>query len=160
MVLSKGSQAPDFTLFSHKTEPFHLATACNDKSVLLLFFPAAFTGVCTTELNAVNNDLESYGKNTVVVGISTDSPFCLAEFGKINGLTIDLLSDHDALVSAAYGTKYDHDFTGMNLDRISKRSAFVVDREGIIRYAEVLENAGEMPDLEAIVGVLASLNDE
>ena len=124
---------------------------------MLLFFPAAFSGVCTTELNEVNNALASYGADTTVVGISTDAPFSLAEFRKANGLSFNLLSDHEANVCRLYGTKYDRDFTPMKLDRISKRSAFVVDREGAVRYAEVLESAGNMPDLARIRELASSL---
>ena len=149
-----GNSAPDFELYSDKTELFKLSDQ-QGNHVVLLFFPGAFTGVCTNELNMVNNDLESYG-GARVVGISTDSPFALAEFSKVNSLTFDLLSDHNATVSAAYGSKYDNDFTGMNLDRISRRSAFVVDPAGNVVYEEVLESAGDLPDLDAVKAALSS----
>ena len=94
---------------------------------MLLFFPGAFTSVCTTELNTVGNDYARYtGPRRQVVGISTDSPFALAEFKKVNGFPFRLLSDHDGDVSAAYGAKYDRDFSPMKLDRIARRAAFVV----------------------------------
>jgi len=157
MKPKKGQPAPDIDLFDDERNAFSLASARGKKNVLLLFFPMAFAGVCTTELNTVSNELEAYGTDTLVVGISTDSPFTLAEFKKVNGFRFQLLSDHDATVCEAYGTKYDHDFTPMKLDRVSKRSAFVVDKNGIIQYAEVLESAGNLPDLEAIKKVLASL---
>jgi peroxiredoxin len=85
-----------------------------------------------------------------VVGISTDSPFALSVFREQEGFDFPLLSDHDAEVAARYGSKYDQNFAGMNLDRVAKRSAFVVDQEGIIQYAEVLENAGKQPDFTSI----------
>jgi peroxiredoxin len=157
MMLSQGDRAPEISLFNDEYELFTLSDQLNRSNVLLLFFPGAFTGVCTTELNTVSNDLESYGKDTLVLGISTDSPFSLAEFKKVNGFRFSLLSDHNAEASPAYGCKYDHDFTAMRLDRISRRSAFVVDRYGVIRYAEVLENAGNIPDLEAIKNILSNL---
>lgn len=149
-----GDRAPDFTLYSHAKNAFHLGS--QDTPVVLLFFPGAFTGVCTTELNHVSNDLESYAPATVV-GISTDSPFALAAYAEQQGFRMPLLSDHDASVSAVYGSKYNKDFTPMKLDRIAKRSAFVIDAGGVIRYAEVLENAGEIPDLDAVKNVLAAL---
>ena len=154
--MKAGEKAPLFKLFSDKTEPFDLSDYQGSKPVLLLFFPGAFTGVCTTELNMVSKDLEAYsGAN--IVGISTDSPFSLSAFSQVTGFEFDLLSDHNADVSAAYDSKYDHDFTPMKLDRISRRSAFVIDTDGIIQYAEILENAGEMPDLEAIKATLSNL---
>ncbi|MEZ4698693.1 MAG: redoxin domain-containing protein [Rhodothermales bacterium] len=150
MSIRVGQPAPEIALYDDKKELFKLSSFKGSKNVILLFYPGAFTSVCTTELNTVNNDLAAYGADTVVVGISTDSPFAQAEFKKVNGLTFPLLSDHDAVASAAYGAKYDHNFTPMKLDRIAKRSAFVVAKDGTIAYAEVLENAGEMPDLDAV----------
>jgi len=157
MSLQKGQTAPRFQLFDDEKNAFSLEDARGKEKVLLLFFPMAFTGVCTTELNSVSNELAAYGADTRVAGISTDSPFTLAEFKKVNGFQFPLLSDHNAVVCAAYGAKYDGDFTPMNLDRVSKRSAFVIDKEGIIQYAEVLENAGNLPDLEKIKEVLAAI---
>jgi len=152
--MNVGDLAPDFTLYSNNNTAFHLAS--QEQPVVLLFFPGAYTSVCTTELNEVSNDLPAYGRATVV-GISTDSPFALAAYAKENAFAFELLSDHDADVSAAYGSKYDNDFTPMKLDRISKRSAFVIDRDRTIRYAEVLDNAGEIPDLAAVKDTLKSL---
>ncbi len=152
--MTTGDKAPDFLLYSDKNEPFQLSL--QEKPVVLLFFPGAFTSVCTTELNAVSNELEAYG-SAVVRGISTDSPFALKAFSAANGFRFDLLSDHDGDVSAAYGSRYNKDFTPMKLDRISKRAAFVVDRSGNIAYAEVLDNAGEMPDLDAVKAAAKTL---
>ena len=157
MALTPGTEAPDFTLFSNKMEPFTLSEH-RGKNVLLLFFPGAFTSVCTTELHSVNSELDAFGgDSTQVVGLSTDSPFALEEFRNVHKFDFPLLSDHDGDVSALYGSKYDHDFTPMKLDRISKRSAFVVDKAGIVQYAEVLDNAGEQPNFDAIKQILASL---
>ncbi|MFT4605537.1 MAG: peroxiredoxin [Rhodothermales bacterium] len=150
MSVSVGDHAPDFSLFSDEKKAFTLSEALKHGPVVVLFFPAAFTGVCTTEVNEVSNDLAAYGENTTVVGISTDSPFTLTEFRKVHGLKFNLLSDHEANVCRLYGTKYDRDFTPMKLDRISKRSAFVVGTDGVIRYAEILDVAGDMPDLDAV----------
>lgn len=149
-----GDPAPDFQLFTHDTDPWALSE--QETAVVLLFFPGAFTSVCTTELNTVNNSLDDFG-DAAVVGISTDSPFALDEFQSANDLSFPLLSDHDGEVSTRYGAKYNNDFTPMNLDRISKRAAFVIDPNGIIRYREVLDNAGKQPDLDRIKDVLAAL---
>ena len=157
MPVSIGAAAPDFTLFSDEKEAWSLA-AHKGQPVLLLFFPGAFTSVCTTELNSVNNDLGRYEAPGVqIVGLSTDSPFALAEFKKANGFQFPLLSDHDGAVSAAYGAKYANDFTPMKLDRVSKRAAFLIDSEGTVRYAEVLENAGNQPDFNAIHHAIEAL---
>jgi len=153
--LAKGNQAPDFELFTHDTEPWHLSEHL-DRPTVLLFFPGAFTSVCTTELNSVNNDLDAYD-NAHVVGISTDSPFVLSEFRSVNELEFPLLSDHDASVCAQYGAKYEGNFTPMDLDRVAKRAAFVVDRDRRLQYAEVLENAGKQPDFGAVKETLQQI---
>ena len=155
MALSRGDSAPDFTLYDDDMDAFALADERASGPVVLLFFPGAFTSVCTTELNSVGNDYARYQDlGAQVVGISTDSPFTLAEFKKANGFPFRLLSDHDGDVSEAYGSKYDNDFTPMKLDRIAKRSAFVVAPDGTLAYAEVLDNAGEQPDFDSIQSAL------
>lgn len=156
MRVTEGQPAPGFTLPTDAMDTLSLEDLRGEQ-VLLLFFPGAFSSVCTTELNEVNTDLASFGDGSIhVLGISTDSPFVLKEFKRVHGFSFPLLSDHDAEVSARYGAKYDHDFTDLNLDRISKRAAFVIDADGIVRYAEVLDNAGRIPDFDAIKAVLAS----
>ena len=157
MSIEIGQNAPEIELYKSDKTPFKLSDYRGKNNVLLLFFPAVFTGTCTTELNMVNNDIADFGLDTVVVGISTDSPFSQAEFKKANAFTFDLLSDHNASVCAAYGAKYENNFTAMNLDRIARRSAFVVGKDGTIRYAEVLESAGDLPDLDAVQSVLKKL---
>lgn len=151
MAIQPGQSAPDFTLYDDAMQPFTLSEALQNGKVVLLFFPGAFTSVCTTELNTVASDYGRYEDlGADVVGISTDSPFALAEFKKVNGFPFRLLSDHDAKVAEAYGAKYDHDFTPMKLDRIAKRSAFVIGQDGKVVHAEVLDNAGQQPDFDAI----------
>lgn len=151
-----GDSAPDFEIYSDQNEPWRLSNNL-DAPVLLLFFPGAFTSVCTTELNTVNNDLDRFGEARVA-GISTDSPFVLQEFRSVHDFSFPLLSDHEAKVSAMYGAKYQNDFTPMNLDRISRRAAFVIDREGTVQYREVLDNAGNQPDFDSIEQVIAGLD--
>lgn len=150
-----GEEAPDFELYTDQSERWTLSDH-RGRPVVLLFFPGAFTSVCTNELNTVNNHLSEYG-NAEVVGISTDSPFVLEEFRSVNELDYPLLSDHDAEVSEAYGAKYDDNFTPMNLDRISRRAAFVIDDEGVVRYREVLDDAGEQPDFDEVKSVLEDI---
>lgn len=147
-TVETGDMAPDFELFTDEQEPWRLSNQ-RGSPVVLLFFPGAFTSVCTTELNTVTNQLDEFG-DAEVVGISTDSPFVLEEFRSVENIGFPLLSDHSGEVSAQYGVKYDQDFTPMNLDRISKRAAFVVDEDGNITYKEVLANAGNQPDYDAI----------
>lgn len=157
MPVHVGSPAPSFTLYDHTRTAWSLDDQ-RGHPVVLLFFPGAFTSVCTTELNDVNNDFGPYeAAGAAVVGISTDAPFSLAEYAKVNGFTFPLLSDHDGDVCREYGARYNHDFTPMKLDRIAKRAAFVIDGEGIVRYAEVLDNAGRMPDFDAVRATLSTL---
>lgn len=159
MSIETGQNAPDFKLYDDQREAFRLSDYQGDKNVLLLFFPGAFTSVCTTELNTVNNEMADFGGDdaTQIVGISTDSPFVLNEFKSVHKLQFPLLSDHDGSVSASYGAKYDNNFTDMELDRISKRAAFVIDKAGVVQYAEVLDNAGKMPDFTTIKQTLSDL---
>lgn len=151
----EGEKAPDFTLYASDETPWRLSEHL-DLPVVLLFFPGAFTSVCTSELSTVSTDYEAFG-DAHVVGISTDSPFVLSEFQSVHGFDFPLLSDHDAEVSALYGAKYDQNFTDMSLDRIAKRSAFVIDCNGGIQHAEVLDNAGKIPDFEKIDHTLDQL---
>ena len=159
MAVETRTEAPDFALYTNKRERFQLSDYRDKQNVLLLFFPGAFTSVCISELSAVNGELEAYGGDaTQIVGVSTDSPFVLEEFRTVHKFQFPLLSDHDAVVSDLYGAKYHYDFTPMKLDRISKRAAFLIDKAGAVQYAEVLDNAGDLPDFDAIKQVIASLN--
>lgn len=157
MDIEVGQPAPDFTLFTADQSPWTLSEH-RGENVVLLFVPGAFTSVCTDQLVAVSNDLEAYtAARAVVVGITTDSPFVLAEFARVHQLRIKLLSDHSADVAAKYGAKYDNDFTDMNLDRVAKRAVFVIDGAGTVRYAEVLDSAGHMPHFDAVKATLRQL---
>lgn len=151
-TLSIGAPAPDFTLYNTEKQPIKLSDLKGEKA-LLLFFPLAFTGVCTTELCNMRDNIANYNNaNTKVFGISVDSPFSLGEFKKQQNLNFDLLSDFNAEVADAYGAKYDDFVFGMK--NVAKRSAFVIDEEGKIAYAEVLEDAGQLPNFEAIQAVI------
>lgn len=156
MKLSAGQKAPSFTLFDSDKQKISLADL-KGKNVLLLFFPQAFTRVCTKELCDVRDHMAMYNDvNAQVLGISVDSLFTLNKYRQEQGLNFPLLSDFNKDVSAAYGTLYDTWIFDMK--GVSKRSAFVIDKDGVIRYAEVLDNAGDMPDFEKINETLRTLN--
>lgn len=153
--LSIGDKAPDFSLFNTEKQAVTLSEL-KGHNVVLLFFPLAFTSTCTAELCGVRDDIANYSKlDAKVYGISVDSLFSLGKFKEEQGLNFDLLSDFNKTASTDYGSLYDSFVLGMN--GVSKRSAFVVDKEGIIRYVEVLESAGDIPNLDAVKQVLASL---
>lgn len=156
MALQVGAKAPDFTLYDTEKNAVTLS-ALAGKPVVLLFFPMAFTGVCTAEMCSIRDGLGAYqALNATVLGISVDSPFTLGKFKELEHLNFPLLSDFNKEVSAAYGALYDT-FV-LDLKGVSKRSAFVIDKEGVIRYAEVLENAGEQPSFEGIQKALQQLS--
>lgn len=151
-----GQPAPDFTLYSSEKEQVTLSEQ-QGHPVLLLFFPLAFTSVCTTELCSVRDNMSWYDRlGARVFGISVDALQSLAKFKAEQGFNFTLLSDFNKDVSRAYDSIYEQ--FGYNMKGVSKRSAFVIDRNGIIRYAEVLENAGELPDFEKIRSALEGLN--
>ena len=157
MSLQIGNQAPAFTLHTSINETISLSDFAGEKNVLILFFPQAFTGVCTKELCAIRDDISRYqNTNAQVLGISVDSVFTLAKFKEEQQLNFPLLSDFNKEVSTAYHSIYES-FTGMNMKGVSKRSAFLVDKTGIIQYAEVLESAGDIPNFEAINECIARL---
>ena len=158
MALKLSDQAPDFTLYDSEKQKVTLSLFRGKKNVLLLFFPVAFTSTCTKELCGVRDDISRYSnENAEVFGISVDSVFTLAKYKEEQGLNFTLLSDFNKDVSAAYGSMYET-FTDMMMKGVSKRSAFIIDKNGIVQYAEVLENAGEVPDFEKINTKLADLS--
>lgn len=155
MAITKGMQAPDFTLRNTEKQKITL-NELKGKNVVLLFFPLAFTSVCTAELCNVRDNLSLYNNtNAVVFGISVDSLYTLGKFKEEQHLNFDLLSDFNKEVSVAYDAIYEtfsNDMKG-----VSKRAAFVIDKDGVVQYAEVLENAGEQPDFSAIQKTLEAL---
>jgi glutaredoxin-dependent peroxiredoxin len=156
MAIQIVQQAPDFTLRDTDKNKVTLSDH-KGKSVLLLFFPLAFTSTCTKELCMTRDSLSTYNNlNTTVFGISVDSLFSLNRYKEEQALNFVLLSDFNKTASTAYGCLYDHFFNDM--DGVSKRSAFVIDAAGIVQYAEVLENAGDIPNFDAIVDCLKHIN--
>lgn len=156
MKIEVGSIAPDFSLYSSDKEKVSLGDYKN-KNVVLLFFPLAFTSVCTKELCNIRDNIGVYNNSKAkVLAISVDSPQTLAKFKEDQKLNFQLLSDFNKTVSEKYGCLYET--FSMDMKGVSKRSAFVVDHEGRIQYAEVLENARAEPDYEAIEKCLEQLN--
>lgn len=155
MSLKIGDKAPAFKLVDSDKKEVSLGNF-SGKNLIVHFFPAAFTGVCTTQLCTVRDAISLYHNDSCeVVAISVDLPFTLDKFKELQNLNFTLLSDFNKDASRSYGAIYEDWILG--LKGISKRSAFVIDKEGIIQYAEVLENAGELPNFEAINQTLLKL---
>jgi peroxiredoxin len=155
MSITLGQQAPNFILRDTEKNEVSLSQYAG-KKVVLVFFPLAFTGVCTTELCSLRDSIATYNQlNAEVIGISVDSLFTLDKFKKEQSLNFTLLSDFNKEVSTAYGCLYEN-FV-LDMKGVSKRSAFVIDAQGAVQYAEVLESAGDLPNFEAIQACLATL---
>ncbi|MEP7251065.1 MAG: peroxiredoxin [Ginsengibacter sp.] len=156
MKIEVGSKAPNFSLYSSEKEKISLS-AYKGKNVVLLFFPLAFTSVCTKELCNVRDNIGIYNNSKAsVFAISVDSPQTLARFKEDQHLNFPLLSDFNKTVSEAYGCLYET--FAMDMKGVSKRSAFVIDSDGVVKYAEVLDNAGEEPDYQAVEKSLEALS--
>ncbi len=125
---------------------------------MILFFPLAFTGVCTKELCSIRDNYNRYSTDQLqVIGISVDSVYSLQKYKEEQHYQFPLLSDFNKYASNAYGCIYGS-FTAMDMQGVSKRSAFLIDKKGVVQYAEVLENAGDLPDFEAIDKKIAALS--
>jgi len=158
MAITESTKAPDFTLKTmgpNGLEDFTLSTNFGKQATVLLFFPLAFTSVCTQEFCDVTAGLETYsGLNAEVVGISVDSPFAQQAWAEKEKISIKLLSDLDKEVTKAY------DVTFPNLADVgdtSARAAFVIDRDGIIRYSEQTATPKDLPDFAKVREVLEGL---
>ena len=155
-MITIGQEAPDFTLYDSEKKQVTLSLQ-RGQPVLLLFFPLAFTSTCTKELCQVRDEISWYNNvEAKVFGISVDSLHTLARYKADQQLNFTLLSDFNKDVSKAYESLYDK--FGYNMRGVTKRSAFVIDQQGIIQYAEILENAGEIPDFEAIRRTLETIH--
>ena len=155
MAANVGDSAPGFSLKNTDLQDVSLADYAG-KNVVLLFVPLAFTGVCTQELCDISAGINAYDDlGAQVLGISVDSPFSLKAWAEKEGITIPLLSDFNKEVSPAYGAQFED---LMGLKGIAKRSAFVVDGAGTIRYASVSDDPKILPDFAAIKACLQSLN--
>jgi peroxiredoxin len=158
MAIAVGTKAPDFSLKSKNASgvsDVKLSNNLGKKNTVVLFFPLAFTGVCTTEMCDVSAGLSAYsGLNADVVGISVDSPFAQEAWAKQNHIGITLASDLNKTTAKAYGVLLD-DLMGFG--STSARAAFVVDKAGVVQYSEQTPTPKDLPNFGAIKDVLAKL---
>jgi peroxiredoxin len=159
MPLKTGTAAPDFTLKTKTTqglEDVTLSAHFNEKNTVLLFFPLAFTGVCTAEMCDVSGGISSYENlNAAVYGISVDSPFAQEAWATKEQITIKLLSDLNKTVTKAYDVVFPN-LAGVG--DTSARAAFVIDKKGTIVYAEQTATPKDLPNFEAVKAALAKLS--
>ena len=147
-----GDKATDFTLQNTEGKEVSLSDVTSEGSVVLLFFPLAFSSVCTDEMCIVRDNFKMYKSlDANVIGISVDSFFTLKAFKQMNNIPFPLLSDFNKIVSKEYGI-LNNDFYGMV--GVAKRSAFVIDQDMKIIHREVMDDAGNMPDFNAIHNAL------
>lgn len=152
MALQVGQAAPGFKLFNTEKKEISLEDF-KGKNLVILFFPQAFTGTCTTELCSVRDNLNIYTKlNADVIGISVDSLFTLNAFKKEQNYNFDLLSDFNKETSKAYDSFIEEFVFGMK--GVSKRAAFIVDKNSILQYIEICEKPSDLPNFDAIKACL------
>ena len=159
MAISVGSKAPDFSLKSKTAEGLKdvkLSANFGQKNTVILFFPLAFTGVCTQEMCDITAGLGAYkGLNADVIAISVDSPFAQEAWATQNKIAITIASDLNKKTAADYGVLLG-DLIG--LGSVSARAAFVVDKNGVIQYSEQTPTPKDLPNFTAVKDVLAKLN--
>lgn len=156
MALAAGSKAPDFTLKSKNADglaDFTLSANFGQKPTVLLFFPLAFTGVCTTEMCDVSSGLAAYADlGAEVIAISVDSPFAQEAWAKVNNIKIKIVSDLNKETTRAYDVL----FPGLaGIGDTSARAAFVIGTDGVIKYAEQTPTPKDLPNFEAVKAALA-----
>jgi peroxiredoxin len=158
MPISIGSKAPDFTLKSKQASGLvdvKLSNNFGKKNTVLLFFPFAFTGVCTQEMCDISAGMNAYvGINADVIGISVDSPFAQDAWAQKEKITVTLCSDLNKKTSECYGTLLP-DLNG--LGSTSARAAFVIDKNGVIQYSEQTPTPKDLPNFKAIKETLAKM---
>lgn len=155
-MLNVGTKAPELALLKNKSDRVSLAEQ-RGKKVVLAFFPAAFTGVCEKELCTFRDSLADLGAvNATVLGISVDAPFSNAAFAAKNDINFPILSDYLREMVRAYDVAHD-DFAGMPGYTAAKRSVFVLDGEGTVRWSWVGPNPGVEPDYEAVKKAVAEI---
>ena len=154
MSVAVGARAPDFTLTNQDRQPVTLSDELRKGPVVLAFFPAAFSGVCTTEMCTFRDSMSELGKvKGNVLGVSTDTFFTLKAWADAQKLDFPLLSDYNKEVIARYGV-VNPDMIG--LKNIAKRAVFVIDRNGIVRHSEVLDDARNEPDYAKVTQAVAA----
>lgn len=150
-----GSKAPEISLQNGNFETISLEQFKGETNVVVLFYPLAFSSVCTEELCSIRDNMKIYNSlNAEVIAISVDSLFVQKAFKQAQNLNFELLSDFNKEVSSSYNSIFD-DYFGMK--GVSKRSAFVIDKEGVIRHEEIQDVDDVIPDFNAIQRVLAEL---
>ena len=156
MPLAVGSKAPDFTLKTKTAEGLKdvkLSDNFGKKQTVLLFFPLAYTSVCTTEMCDVSNGLTGYtGLDAEVYGISVDSPFTHEAWAKANKITLTLLSDLNKTVTKAYEVVFPN-LAGVG--DTAARAAFVIGKDGVVKYAEQTPTPKDLPNFTAVKAALA-----
>ena len=163
MALPVGTKAPDFTLPTKTADgpkQITLSDHFGKANTLLLFFPMAFTGTCTTEMCGVTMDLSAYSSlNATVYGISGDNPFAQEAWAQKEQIRVPLLSDYEHHVARAYEVAYDSFLPQLNLPMggVPKRAVFVIDRHGVIQYSESNEDARALPNFEKVKARLVEL---
>jgi peroxiredoxin len=163
MAIAVGSKAPDFTLKSKQASGLvdvKLSNNFGKKNTVVLFFPAAFTGVCTKEMCDITAGLSAYSDlNAEVVSISVDNPFAQEAWAQKEKIGITLASDLNKTTAKAYGVAID-DLGGLvaGFGSTSARAAFVVDKNGVIQYSEQTASVKDLPNLDAVKATLAKLN--
>lgn len=159
MAISVGSKAPDFTLKSKQATGLvdvTLSKNFGSKNTVLLFFPLAFTGVCTQEMCDITAGLSAYsGLNADVIAVSVDSPFAQEAWAQKEKIGITIASDLNKKTAEAYGVLL-ADLIG--LGSVSARAAFVIDKSGVIQYAEQTPSPKELPNFTAVKEVLTKLS--
>lgn len=154
MALQVGAQAPDAVLFKAPRQPVHLADF-KGEPIVLLFFPLAFSGVCTKEMCAVADDYSAWNDlGAQVFGISVDSPYVNVRFAEACKARFPILSDFNKDATVKFGV-YREEMDGLR--GVSERAAFVIDAKGIIRYVWVGEHPGVFPPLEEIKAAVKAL---
>ena len=154
MPVDVGSMAPDFTLTNQDRQPVTLS-GLRGTPVVLAFFPAAFSSVCAKEMCSFRDSLGRFEQaDAQVYGISVDTFFALKAFQDQQALTFPLLSDFNKQVIREYGV-FNEDMIG--LKGIAKRAVFVIDKDGVVRHKEVLEDARNEPNYDKVFSTLASL---
>lgn len=155
MALTIGSKAPNFTLFDTDRKERALREFLGKKTVLV-FYPGAFTGICTKELCAFRDTMTNFNNmNAQVIGISVDGPFANKAFAENNQLTFPLLSDYTTEVSKKFGGVHE-DFAGMKGYTAAKRAVFVLDKGGVVKYTWISDDPGIEPPYDEINKALAS----
>jgi len=158
MAIAVGTKAPDFSLKSKQASgvvDVNLRNNLGKKNTVLLFFPLAFTGVCTQEMCDITAGLGQYASlNADVIGISVDSPFAQEAWAQKEKIGITLASDLNKTTAKAYGVLLD-DLLGFG--STAARAAFVVDKQGIVQYGEQTPTPKDLPNFEAVKATLAKL---